>query len=560
MVILGAGIVGAACARELAHAGFDVTVLDRAGAAGATTAHGEGNILVSDKEPGPELQLAQLSRDLWPRTLESVAAGPLGPTAAARAEWAAKGGIVVATTAAGADALHAFADRQRTAGVRAEPLTRAQLAHAEPHITAEHTAAVHYPDDAQVQPAAATVLLADARAAGARVHTCQEVRSAVVHGGRLTAVRTDTGRHEAEVFLDAAGPWSAELSARLGVFLGVHPRRGEVLVTTPLPPTVFHKVYDADYVDAVGSGDGTLQTSAVVESTAAGTVLIGSSRRRVGFDDRLRPEVLSAVAAKAVRLFPALARVPAMRAYGGFRPYVTDHLPVIGPDPRLPGLWHATGHEGAGIGLSLGTAHLLRTLLLDETPPLDPTPFRVDRPAVTEVTEGSATPEQSANRPDMRTGAPGSGGLLEGAEPPVAGGCRGARGTPGRSLGEPPDARPARPRGKGAKPQRKPGGGTELHLTVDGAPVQGTQGQTLAATLLAAGRTSWRRTTTSAPRGLFCAIGTCFDCLVTVNGEPDVRACRRRAADGDVLTSQSRSTNTGHRPAPDRDRPRGDAR
>ncbi|NNG87563.1 (2Fe-2S)-binding protein [Streptomyces cacaoi] len=99
-----------------------------------------------------------------------------------------------------------------------------------------------------------------------------------------------------------------------------------------------------------------------------------------------------------------------------------------------------------------------------------------------------------------------------------------------------------------------------MHLTVDGAPVQGTQGQTLAATLLAAGRTSWRRTTTSAPRGLFCAIGTCFDCLVTVNGEPDVRACRRRAADGDVLTSQSRSTNTGHRPAPDRDRPRGDAR
>lgn len=526
VVILGAGIVGAACARELAHAGFDVTVLDRAGAAGATTAHGEGNILVSDKEPGPELQLAQFSRDLWPRTLESVAAGPLGPTAAARAEWAAKGGIVVATTAAGADALHAFADRQRTAGVRAEPLTRAQLAHAEPHITAGHTAAVHYPDDAQVQPAAAaTVLLADARAAGARVHTCQEVRSAVVHGGRLTAVRTDTGRHEAEVFLDAAGPWSAELSARLGVFLGIHPRRGEVLVTTPLPPTVFHKVYDADYVDAVGSGDGTLQTSAVVESTAAGTVLIGSSRRRVGFDDRLRPEVLSAVAAKAVRLFPALARVPAMRAYGGFRPYVTDHLPVIGPDPRLPGLWHATGHEGAGIGLSLGTAHLLRTLLLDETPPLDPTPFRVDRPAVTEVTEGSATPERSANRPDMRTGAPGSGGLLE-----------------------------------GAKPQRETEGRQRLHLTVDGAPVQGTQGQTLAATLLAAGRTSWRRTTTSAPRGLFCAIGTCFDCLVTVNGEPDVRACRRRAADCDVLTSQSRSTNTGHRPAPDRDRPRGDAR
>ncbi len=79
-----------------------------------------------------------------------------------------------------------------------------------------------------------------------------------------------------------------------------------MLVTAPLPPTVFHKVYDADYVGAVGSGAGDLRASAVVESTRAGTLLIGSSRRRVGFDDRLRPEVLSVIAGKALRLFPSL--------------------------------------------------------------------------------------------------------------------------------------------------------------------------------------------------------------------------------------------------------------
>lgn len=59
-----------------------------------------------------------------------------------------------------------------------------------------------------------------------------------------------------------------------------------------------------------------------------------------------------------------------------------DHLPVIGPDPRLAGLWHAGGHEGAGIGLSVGTARLLRDLLLGEPPAMDATAFRVDRPAV----------------------------------------------------------------------------------------------------------------------------------------------------------------------------------
>jgi len=75
---------------------------------------------------------------------------------------------------------------------------------------------------------------------------------------------------------------------------------------------------------------------------------------------------------------------------------------------------------------------------------------------------------------------------------------------------------------------------------VDGETVRGVAGQTLAGVLLAAGRTAWRRSATGAPRGVFCGIGVCFDCLVTVNGERDVRACRRRAADGDVVTTQSR--------------------
>lgn len=166
-------------------------------------------------------------------------------------------------------------------------------------------------------------------------------------------------------------------------------------MTTPLPPTVFHKVYDADYVGAVGSSAEQLQTSAVVESTRGGSVLIGSSRRRVGFDDRLRPEVLSGIAAKALRLFPGLAGVPVMRVYGGFRPYVPDHLPIIGADPRLTGLWHAGGHEGAGIGLSVGTARLLRNLLLDQPTKIDVRAFRVDRPAVLGVKAQPASEEKA---------------------------------------------------------------------------------------------------------------------------------------------------------------------
>jgi glycine/D-amino acid oxidase-like deaminating enzyme len=373
VIVVGAGIIGAACARELADAGCAVTVLERGHVAGATSAHGEGNVLVSDKGPGPELELALWSTRLWPQILAEIAERTgLDIT---RVEWEPKGGIVVATTTDGAEALRKFAVAQQAAGVRLTELDRAALADAEPNLTDEVTAAFHYPQDAQVQPtAAATVLLA---AAGAEVHVNCEVL-----GGDARELRTSTGVFGADLVINAAGPWAGEVARRLGAPIDVRPRRGEILVTAPQPPTVFHKVYDADYVGAVGSAAADAQTSAVVESTRAGTILLGSSRSQIGFDDALRPDVLAAIAAKALRLFPCLADVVVMRTYGGFRPYVPDHLPVIGADPRAPWLWHATGHEGAGIGLSVGTARLLRQLVLGEPSEMDAAPFRVDRQAV----------------------------------------------------------------------------------------------------------------------------------------------------------------------------------
>ncbi|GAB3497368.1 NAD(P)/FAD-dependent oxidoreductase [Amycolatopsis cihanbeyliensis] len=384
VLVVGAGIIGAACARELAESGLEVIVLDRDRPGGATTAHGEGNVLVSDKGPGPELELAKLSRTLWPQTLASI-----GARAGAEVEWDPKGGIVVATTEEGARELAAFVERQRAAGVVVERLDATELAAAEPHLTPAVTAAFHYPEDAQVQPvAAATTLLSAALDAGATLRTGCRVLGAHTEGGRLTGIRTSQGVLGADAFVNAAGPWAGELSALLGAPVDVRPRRGEVLVTTPMPPTVFHKVYDAGYVGAVGSDSAELRTSAVVESTKAGTILLGSSRRQVGFDASLRVDVLSAIAGNALRLFPGLGAATVMRAYGGFRPYVPDHLPIIGADPRRPGLWHASGHEGAGIGLAAGTARLLRNLLLDEPAAIEPEPFRVGRAGV--MVEGDA--------------------------------------------------------------------------------------------------------------------------------------------------------------------------
>jgi glycine/D-amino acid oxidase-like deaminating enzyme len=243
---------------------------------------------------------------------------------------------------------------------------------------------VHYPEDAQVQPVIATeALLASARLHGAEVRVGVTVTGALRDSaGRITGVRTTAGDVAAGAVLVGAGPWSGEVARSFGADLPLRPRRGVVLVTTRMPHSIFHKVYDGDYFAATQSSDAALQTSSVVESTAAGTVLIGSSREQVGFDERLRVEVLRELAVKALRLFPFLAAASIMRSYGGFRPYMPDHLPVIGADPRVPGLWHATGHEGAGIGLSLATAAMLAAEFTGGSAPTDAAPFRLDRPTL----------------------------------------------------------------------------------------------------------------------------------------------------------------------------------
>ncbi|MEU5208578.1 FAD-dependent oxidoreductase [Streptomyces sp. NPDC020742] len=369
VVVVGAGVVGAACAYYAARSGLSVAVVDRGAVAGGTTGAGEGNLLVSDKEPGPELDLALLSTRLW-REL----ADELPP----EIEYETKGGLVVAADEPGLSALRAFSRAQAAAGVDRTPLPAGRLRDVEPHLAPGLAGGVLYPQDAQVQPALAAAHLL--RASGARLHLGAEV-TAVLRGpgGAVRGVRTPRGDLLAPAVVNATGTWAGRLAALAGVTVPVLPRRGFVLVTEPLPRVVRRKVYAADYVADVASGSAALQTSAVVEGTPAGPVLIGASRERVGFDRTLSAEVLRRLAAQAAALFPVLASVRVLRTYQGFRPYLPDHLPAIGPDPRAPGLLHACGHEGAGIGLAPATGRLIAAALTGAAAPLDPAPFRPDR-------------------------------------------------------------------------------------------------------------------------------------------------------------------------------------
>lgn len=370
MIIIGAGVVGAACAWYLTRAGLRVTVLDRGPVAGGTTSAGEGNLLVSDKPAGPELDLAIHSATLWRNLADEVGGF----------EYEPKGGLVVAETEAALVALTRFADGQRAAGVDADIVAASELGTYEPELASNLAGGCYYPEDAQVQPMlAAARLLAGARAAGAQVRVGVEVTGVMRDGDRVVGVRTATGDQSAGAVVNAAGTWAGEVASLARVNVPVTPRRGFILVTEPLPPIVRHKVYASDYVAAVSSDDARLQTSPVVEGTRSGTILIGSSRERVGLDRTLSVEVLQRLAEAAVRLFPVLAGVNAIRAYCGFRPYSPDHLPIIGSDPRAPGLVHACGHEGAGVGLAPATGELVAAVLSGQPAAVDPAPFGPER-------------------------------------------------------------------------------------------------------------------------------------------------------------------------------------
>ncbi|TQJ29878.1 FAD-binding oxidoreductase [Microbacterium sp. SLBN-146] len=386
-IVIGAGIVGAAVARDLAREGLSVAVVERHSAASGSSARGEGNILVSDKAPGPELDLALVARARWTQVADELRdelAGELPDI-----EFEHKGGVVVATRGADVAPLLAFAAAQRDAGVRCVVLEPGEALELEPHLNPAISAAVHYPDDAQVQPVIATeALLLSARRAGVVVIAGAELLGPVTGpGGILQGVQTSAGTVHAPVVINAAGPWSGDVGARLGAPIPVQPRRGVVLVTTRMPPRVHHKVYDADYVGAVGSDSDELQTSSVVESTRAGTVLIGSSRQRVGFADELRADLIGELCRKALLLFPFLSSASVMRSYSGFRPFTPDHLPLIGRDPRVEGLWHATGHEGAGVGLSLATSAFIADVLTGRPPAIDPFFVGLTRPGILEPAE-----------------------------------------------------------------------------------------------------------------------------------------------------------------------------
>src|SRR3954470_6954659 len=209
VVVVGGGIVGAACAYALAGAGARVRLCERAFVASGTSGACEGNLLAWDKELERELPLALRSAELWEQLARELPDG---------FEYDRKGSVVVAETDT---ELRAAAARARVLaghGVAGEVLDGEELRREEPHAAPDLPGGVLYPGDAQLEPrlgTAALVRAARGKGGGIALDTPVEqiVRGA---GGRATAVRTARETIACDAVVVAAGVWTPALLQTAG--------------------------------------------------------------------------------------------------------------------------------------------------------------------------------------------------------------------------------------------------------------------------------------------------------------------------------------------------------
>lgn len=368
VAVVGGGVIGAACAHALAEAGISTLLLERGDIGSGASGACEGNVLVSDKSPGPELELARRSVALFADLEERLGAD---------IQREAKGSLLVAPSAEAAQLLAEEASWMEEEGLGVERLDPAVVLQEEPVLDPAIESGLFVADDLQVCPM--RLVLAFALAAqrlGARLVRNCDVEGIEVEAGRVVALATNLGRVHCSSVVVAAGVGSRPVLKGAGEDLPLAGRRGQILVSAPSPNLIKHKVYDFGYRATVRDQDAaSIQVATVLESTRRGNVLIGASREFRETAAGADPGVDAELARHALEFAPGLAGLKILRSYAGVRPTLPDGMPAIGPVESIRGLLVACGHEGAGIGLAPATAELIAAAITGADTPLAPEPF-----------------------------------------------------------------------------------------------------------------------------------------------------------------------------------------
>lgn len=363
-IVIGGGIVGAACAAALARDGARVTVVEANFVGGGTTAAGMGHLVVMDDSP-EQFALTAYSQRLW---------AELAPELDRRCELDPCGTLWIAEDDLQMDAVRAKQSMYARAGISTDVLDSRQLAEAEPELRLGLAGALLVPSDGVIYPPGAAIRLIEiARSHGATLREQAEVTriapNAVCVGGETL---------RADVVINAAGAGAGRLTPDLPIV----PRKGHLAITDRYPGFCRHQLVELGYlVSAHVMSNESVAFN--VQPRATGQVLIGSSRELVGWSGDINDRVLGGMLQRATDFMPRLAGLSVMRCWTGFRPATPDKLPLIGRWSPTPGLWIATGHEGLGITASLGTGQMLADMIAGRPPAIDPRPFAPTRVLVT---------------------------------------------------------------------------------------------------------------------------------------------------------------------------------
>jgi glycine/D-amino acid oxidase-like deaminating enzyme len=359
-IVLGAGIVGAACALEFAKAGMNVAVAERGNVGGGATGAAMGHIVTMD-DSSAQFELTRYSQSLW-----SALAPDLPPSV----EYNRRGTIWVATDDEEMAELGRKMEFYSARGIPAILLDPTELAEAEPNLARTLAGGLLVTKDSVVDPASAAVYLIEQ----ARLHRAEVIlgRSAVKAAGGQVLLE-DLTELTSPIIVNATGA----LAAHLTTGVAIRKRKGHLMITDCHHGFIRHQLVELGYLKNAHRSDAD-SVAFNVQPRRNGQILIGSSRQFGSEDTGVDSHIVEAMTARASLYMPGLASLSTVRVWSGFRAATPDKLPLIGPTED-PSILLATGHEGLGITTSLATGRLLADLVLGRSSQIPITPYLPSR-------------------------------------------------------------------------------------------------------------------------------------------------------------------------------------
>lgn len=365
VVIVGAGIVGAACADALSADGLRVLVVDAAPPGGGATAAGMGHVVVMD-DSAAQLALTGYSRRLW-----DDLAGALPESV----EQRVTGTIWIASDDEEMRAVHGKRQVYESHGAEVEVLDEASLHDAEPNIAPGMAGGLLVKQDSVIYPpAAADWLISRAVSRGSSIRIGDRVAS--IGQGFVTLASGE--RIEADWIVNAAGIGALGLLAEPIEGSSIRPRKGHLVITDRYPGFCRHQLVELGYLASARS-HGTSSVAFNLQPRATGQMLLGSSRQYDRDTAEVERSIVSRMIERAMLYMPSLAGLRAIRSWTGFRAATEDKLPIIGAHPTMPGVLVAAGHEGLGITTSLATGRIVADIIAARPSEIDRAPFAADR-------------------------------------------------------------------------------------------------------------------------------------------------------------------------------------